>query len=468
MTANAQTTLPLLAAALFLGSCARTQERPEATTTMNGSSAPYASAADWIGREAIPFSPESGPSLDNAVDRLAGDLGGEVELLGFGEALHGGEEILLLRNRLFRRLAEAHGFSAIAVESSCPRSRLVDDYVAGRGPASYDAVREKGFSHGFGALEANRELVEWMRSYNADPAHPLKLRFYGFDSPTEMTGTESPRGLIAFVLDYLDAVGGGSGSGRRERIEELLGRDADWENPAAMMDPSQSIGLSPAAAALRIETEDLIAELSRRRPELTEEGGADRFAEALHYAGMALSLLGYHAAMARDAEDRISVGLGLRDAMMAENLDYALRRERERGRVLAFAHNMHLQRSLARWQLGPQLLTWWPAGAQLGERLGRRYAVIGTAIGVSEANGIGRPEAGTLEALLTAGPSAGLFIPTRRGGALSPAALDAFPVRTASARNQSYFALAPRSLSDFDWLAVLDATGYSRGGPPLP
>ena len=154
--------------------------------------------------------------------------------------------------------------------------------------------------------------------------------------------------------------------------------------------------------------------------------------------------------------------------MMAENLDYALRRERGRGRVLAFAHNKHLQRSPARWQMGPQLLTWWPAGAQVGEILGRRYAAIGTAVGVSEANGIGRPEAGTLEALLTAVPSAGLFIPTRRGGALAPAALAALPVRTASARNQSYFALTPGSLSDFDWLAVLDATGYTRGGPPLP
>jgi erythromycin esterase-like protein len=30
-----------------------------------------------------------------------------VELLGFGEALHGGDDILILRNRLFERLVEA-------------------------------------------------------------------------------------------------------------------------------------------------------------------------------------------------------------------------------------------------------------------------------------------------------------------------------------------------------------------------
>ena len=43
-----------------------------------------------------------------------------------------------------------------------------------------------------------------MRAYNADPAHGKKLQFYGFDSPTEMMWSDSPRRLVEFVLDYLD------------------------------------------------------------------------------------------------------------------------------------------------------------------------------------------------------------------------------------------------------------------------
>ena len=122
-------------------------------------------------------------TFNAAVDKVIASLGDAVELLGFGEALHGGEEILILRNRLFQRLVEAHGYSAIAIESSFPRARVVNEYVAGRGPASYEEVQEAGFSHGFGQLDANRELVEWMRQYNADPSHRVKLQFYGFDSP---------------------------------------------------------------------------------------------------------------------------------------------------------------------------------------------------------------------------------------------------------------------------------------------
>ena len=247
----------------------------------------HAALDDWIRQEAIPFSVDSPATLDAAVDRVVGPLGGRVALLGLGEALHGGEEILLLRNRLFRRLVEAHGYSAIAIESSLSRARVVNEYVSGRGPASYDRVEETGFSHGFGRLEANRELVEWMREYNADPTRRVPLRFYGFDSPTEMMHSDSPRRLLEVALEYLAAVDGAGGRERRERIEALLGPDAAWENPAANMDPAQSVGLSPAATALRLETEDLVTELRVRRPELAGRTGEDAHREALHYASAA-------------------------------------------------------------------------------------------------------------------------------------------------------------------------------------
>jgi erythromycin esterase len=426
----------------------------------------YATLDDWIRHEAVPFSLASPGTLDAAVDSVVDD---SVELLGLGEALHGGDAILLLRNRLFRRLVEAHGFSAIAIESSLPRGRLVDEFVAGRGPASYGAVEEAGFSHGFGRLAANRELAEWMRGYNADPSHSLELRFYGFDSPTEMTHTESPRRLLQVVLDYLDAVDGAGNRERHDRIEKLLGRDTDWENPAAMMDPVQSVGLSAAATALRIETENLASELHVRRPELAAKGGEDRYLEAAHYASAARQLLTYHAAVATaGSTERIVRLLGMRDAMMADNLAYVLARERARGKVLAFAHNSHLRRGKAEWQLGPHALAWWTAGAHLDTVLGPRYAVIGSAVGVSDANGIGAPGAGTLEARLTAAPGPARFIPTHRGRGLPAEEVAALPARPGSTRNSSYFPLTHQSITDLDWLAVLDSTGYEPGGPPLP
>ena len=422
----------------------------------------HATLDDWIQHEAIPFSIDSSDSFNTAIDQVAGSLDDSVQLLGYGEALHGGEEILMLRNRLFQRLVEAHGYSAIAIESSFPKARLVNDFVAGRGPASYEAVQDSGFGHGFGQLEANRELVEWMRRYNADPSHGVTLRFYGLDIPVLSGVIASPRQVLHFVLDYLSSIDDESNDERRQRIDSLLGPDFDWENPEAIVDPSKSVGLSPAATELRIATEDLLTELRIRRPELVAKSDQDRYAEAAHNAVVARDLLNYHAAVARKSE--AGVILGIRDASMAENLDYIVNRERGRGKVLAFAHNSHLQRGQAVWPW----YTFWPLGAHLDEMFGSRYAVIGSAVGVSEANGIGHPEAGSLEARLTALPEPGVFIPTHKGQGLPVSEIDALPTRSGSTKNLGYGPLTAQSFTDFDWLVVLDSTTYSRGGPPLP
>ena len=427
----------------------------------------YTTLDDWILHEAIPFSVDSSETFNASIAKVIAPLGDSVELLGFGEALHGGEDILILRNRLFQRLVETHGYSAIAIESSFPRARAVNEYIAGRGPASYEAVQDTGFSHGFGRLDANRELAEWMRQYNADPSHRVKLQFYGFDSPTEMIGSDSPRQLLHFVLDYLATMDRASAQERRQRIDALLGQDSDWENPAASLDPTRSVGLSPAATALRIEAEDLITELRVRRPELVAKSDESRYLEAAQYTSVARQLLNYHAALARTSGDRLVRLLGIRDLMMADNLAYMVSRERGRGKVLAFAHNSHLQCGKSQWQFGTDVFTWWPAGAHLNEMLGPGYAVIGSAVGVSEANGIGRPEAGTLEARLTAVPGPARFIPTHKGQGLPPSAIAALPTRSGSLKNPTYLALTPQSFTDFDWLAVLDRAAYNRGGPPL-
>jgi erythromycin esterase len=415
----------------------------------------YHTIDDWIRAESISFTPDSAESFNAAIDQVIASLGEEVRVLGFGEPLHSSNDMLRLRNRLFGRLVETHGFSAIAIESSFPRGRIVNDYVAGRVHASYEAVADTGFSHGFGRSEGNRELAEWMRDYNADPSHTRKVRFYGFDSPTEMTSSDSPRRLLQLVLGYLASVDPAAGEEYRLRIDPLLGDDTDWEDPAAMY-PEKSVGLSRTALALRGETEDLIAELQVHRPGLVEQSGEDRYLDALQYAKAARQLLTYHAAVARKLQGRVARLLGMRDAMMADNLAYIASREKIRGKVLAFAHNSHLKRGKAEWQLGKTVNTWWPAGAHLGWKLGQDYAVIGSGTGSSAAHGIGKPGPGTLEAHLITAPGPARLIPTHKGRGL-PAAIKDLPVRTGSAKNSTYFALAPGSITDFDWLLVLDS-----------
>nr|BBH87588.1 erythromycin esterase [Thermosporothrix sp. COM3] len=426
----------------------------------------YATLDDWMTHDAITFSVDQPGTVHAAIDAMMASLGDSVEVLGFGEALHSGESILTFRNQLFERLVGVYGFSAIALESSLPLSRLLNDYIAGRGPATYDEVKEIGFGQGFGNLEANRELVEWMKRYNADPTHPDKLHIYGFDMPTSGYGPASPEQSLNVALDYLTSVAHESGTKLTERIRTLVGKAADWENPAALTDPAKAIGLSPAASKLRIETEDLITELRMRGPELAAKSGEEAYKEALHYASLAQHLLTFHAALARQAG--LAEMLGIRDLSMADNLAYIAARERGRGKVLVFAHNRHLQRGVAEWELGADIYRWWPAGSHLSRMLGTQYAIIGTGVGVSKENGIASPEEGSLEARLTALDGAAALLPTYNRKRLPTTEIAALSTRTGSTKNTTYFPLSAESFTDFDYLAFFHETDYARGGWPLP
>ena len=183
---------------------------------------------------------------------------------------------------------------------------------------------------------------------------------------------------------------------------------------------------------------------------------------------MARQLLNYHAELAGTSSERTARLLSIREAMIADNMAYMISRECGRRKVFAFAHNSHLQRGKTQWQLGPDLLTWWPVGSHLNALFGPCYAVIDSAFGVSDANGIGRPEAGTLEARLTAAQGPVRFILTHNGRGLPAAEIAALPIHSGSVTNSTYLTpLNPQSFTDFDWLVVLDSTAYSRGGPPL-
>jgi erythromycin esterase len=189
--------------------------------------------------------------------------------------------------------------------------------------------------------------------------------------------------------------------------------------------------------------------------------------EALQYASVARQLLSYHAEMAKNSEKRTSNLLGIRDALIADNLVYAVSREQSRGKVLVFTHNQHLKRTNVRWNLGPNLVEWTPAGAHLCSLFGSQYVIIGAGLGISEYNGIGEPEGGTLESILTNKLESAMFIPTNKLQEIFKSEISSLPTRTGSTKNGSYFPFTRESLIDFDWLAILKSTEYTRGALPL-
>lgn len=336
---------------------------------------------------------------------VMGLLPGRPRLLALGEPTHGEDALLDLRNELFRQLVEEEGYRTIALESDCVAGLVVDAYVTS-GTGTLDEVMERGISHGWGASAANRELVRWMRAHNvrvdADgrPASE-RLRFAGFDGPLEITHAASPRQALTALHDYLAArVDADLLPCTAETLDRLLGTDDRWTDPAAMTDPSRSVGRSAEAGELRLLADDLVALLDAQAPHLNGAASRDDRDRARLYGRTATGLLRYHHWMADTSPARMTWLVGVRDQMMAHNL-LALA---ERGPVLVHAQNAHLQRTKSSMRMGGKPVEWWSAGALVNARLGEEYAFVATALGTMRHRGVDTPPPDTVEGLLYALP----------------------------------------------------------------
>ena len=317
-------------------------------------------------------------------------LPGRPRVLGLGEPTHGEDVLLEVRNDLFRQLVEREGFRAIAIESDCLMGTVVDDYVTS-GEGTLDEVMGRGFSHGFGASAANRELVRWMRAYNESRPAAEHVRFAGADGPLELTtGPASPQEALTLLYDYLEP------HVDLHHARESLGTDERWTDAAAMTDPSKSPGRTAAAGELRLIADDLVALLDAQPPATSREA----WQRARLYARTAVGLLRYHYWMADTSPHRIARLLGVRSSMMAENLLAAA----DWGPVLAFAHNSHLQRYRSSMTMGGQPQQWWSSGALVEARLGAGYAFLSTAVGTIRHHGVDTPPEDTIEGRLYARP----------------------------------------------------------------
>lgn len=343
----------------------------------------------------LPFRPDDDEGIGAPLARFLAARPTPPRVLALGEPTHGVGSFPRMRNAALRYLVEHAGFRSVALESDAPAGLAVDAWVRG-GPGDLDDLLATGFSHGFGAYAANRELLVWLREHNRDRADPV--RFHGFDAPLEMTHAQSPRTALLALHAHLSAVI--EPPCTAAGIEELTGPDARWTEPAAATDPSRSVGSTPEVTALRLLADDLRTLLHAHAPALLAATSPDAWWTARLHARTAAGLLRYHATMADPGPARFARMMQMRDAMMAENLLAVVERD---GPTLAFAHNGHLQYDQGSWAG----LRWWSAGAIAAAELGAGYAVLVSALG--RGPGVGDPPPGTPEAVLAALPAGRLI-----------------------------------------------------------
>lgn len=395
------------------------------------------------------MSPETGWEMtepSTALTSFLRTLPNTPHLLALGEPTHGVDAFPSWRNRIFRALVEHHDYRSIAIESDVLAGLRVDAHVTS-GQETLDEIMQHGFSHGFGKVQANRELLAWMRGFNAGHEEADRVRFYGFDAPTENMWAASPRhpllALHAHLAERLPEVPIDAST-----ITRLCDDDARWTNEAAAMDATQSVGANENAKRLRWLADELLTLLEAEWPRLAVQ--PDDFWHARLHARTAQGLLRYHALMADSAPNRVSRMLTLRDLMMADNLTAIAEREAPRGPTLVFAHNTHLQRHTARWASGTMSLEWCPAGVHLAARMGERYAFVATAAG--QGAGLPVPPPDTPEGWLSQQSGSSRLYATRALARVLPSSL---AKRTDTSGSPGYSPLKPEHLQQTDGVLFL-------------
>lgn len=329
-----------------------------------------------------------------------GRMIGDAPLVALSEGVHGGEEVLELRNQLLRYLVEHKAFTAIAVESGLVEGRLVHDYVRG-GPGNLAEVAAKGLNWGFGELRQNHVLIEWLRDYNTAAFNRRKINFYGFDTSGAPSSDQlhwSQQVSLGAVLRFLHTVDATAYEIFQQRLAPLLELTRfHFRQP---LGPVSYGHLTPAQRdALTATIADLVAWIERYESQFIGKSTPEAYAWAHRSAiaarqtddwmrrcppgWMTTSQQGLPAGW---LPEFFSQTMDIRDRAQADNVQWILEREGRAGKLLLFASRYHLSAAPVKvsWQPYVQETYQYGAGTYLRRRFGAEFVTIGNLIGRDE------------------------------------------------------------------------------------
>jgi erythromycin esterase len=301
---------------------------------------------------------------------------GDARVVAIGESTHRVHEFYHVRHRLTRFLVAELGFTAFVMESGFPEGLAVDAWVRG-GPGSTGDLLRHGLTYHMGRCAEMGDQLAWMRSHNA--CSEYAVGFYGMDLPDS---SASALPAVRESVDYLDEADPAYALVVRRALLPLFDYLPVDRTGLAWAAPTLHAYLA-LASAVRFELTTRIGELAERmqaqRVVYTGRTDPERFERAYRCACIARHTDAFLQAMAAGPE-RAYEGANVRDATMAETVEWILRREK---RVVVAAANGHVQR----WPfsappiVNDQLTT---MGAHLAASLGGKMVVIGSSVGGGE------------------------------------------------------------------------------------
>jgi len=248
-------------------------------------------------------------------------------LVGMGEATHGTHEFQATKFRMFKFLVQEMGYKLFGIEANFTECRSVNDYVLyGKG----DARTAIGGTY-FWTWKTKEmlQMVEWMHSYNINKPDSAKIKFYGFDM-------EFDRAALKSVTQKLK---------RFDSVYYFANFNAMVTLKICDTSKTRYAKFSKEKAD---STKQLLADikvyLDKQNANLLKVFSADEIAYLKHDVRLLEQCLDFDLEINKTGYVTMNAEF-LRDKFMAENVEWVLKYEGPKSKMMIWAHNGHIEKS---------------------------------------------------------------------------------------------------------------------------
>lgn len=289
-----------------------------------------------------------GNTLDTAdqyistVDQI--DIPDDVEVIGLGEATHGNIEFQELKKEVFETLIKKENVRVFVLEGDFGGGQQINKYILNGEGTAETAV--KTLDYNIYKTEQMINLVQWMRDYNDTVKEDEKIHFYGNDMQRYDFSKKE-------LLNYYAVVNTAAAKEKADLLKHVS-NDTMRELTTEQLKKINDI------------INDIIQDLQSNKANYLENSSSDDYAFAISYA--------------QNMKQRTQLFLNekdytdLRDQYLAENLQWIIEFEKERGndKVFFTGHNGHVEKSSASFAGYKSM------GNYLDDLYGTKYFAIGT------------------------------------------------------------------------------------------
>lgn len=347
----------ILSASLVLTSCIQIGSSAHASSTSDP-------VVSWLRQHADRLATVEPGGSDADLQPLAAMVG-NADIVGLGEATHGSHEIIDMKARLTEFLVTHLHFTTFVMENDWGYSHVVDAYINGGTQSLADMMQTALYTSW--QTEEYGSLLTWMRAYNADPAHTIKLHFYGMDIQ------EVAQGDFDTVEGYVQSVDASQLAQVQQLYADIIATDLPY--------PPRTQPSAQTLQQYQHQAQQVYDLLSAHQQAYTGRSSASAFALALQNARIIVQFTTY---MNEGGSNSLTSFLQ-RDAFMAENATWIynhLATSAGAGtppKMIVWAHDGHIANDTAYWSSLGGSAGARNMGALLRATYGPRYLPIGTA-----------------------------------------------------------------------------------------